>query len=276
MHELLAFGRPAVALLAALCLCVVGGLAAFGLARTRAAPGPRLMTAILLGTAIWAAPFLTNPWQGGVAFNPVQLALSLACAVCASLWALVAYSRTEGYLSFIGPGAILGGGAGLSHAATLFAINGAGDGVFDDSPLSAGVAIASACAVLSFVLLSRGRPHAALLAAVSLAIGTTTCAGLSGGALTLVTAATGAHPLGAVGAGAMTLVAPVLVAALFAGAVWLQRPALRAATKAPAWRESQRPSRAPIRAETTFPRRAPGRSAAVQAAGPAHPIRRAH
>lgn len=262
--------------MAALCLCVVAAFAAFGLSRARVALGPRLMTAVLLGSAIWAAPFLLDPWQSGVTFNPVQLALSLGCAIGASMWALVAYGRTEGYLRVIAPGAILGGGAGLSHAATLFAIYGAGDAVFDDAPLSAGVAIASACAVLSFVLLSRGRPQAVLLAAVSLAIGATTCAGLSGGALTLVAAATGAQQFGALTAGAMTLFAPVLVAALFAGVAWLQRPALKAATRASAWRESQRPSRGPIRAETTFPRRAPGRSAAVQAAGPAHPIRRAH
>ncbi len=254
---------------------MAAGFAAFGLTST-ASLRSRLTTAILLGSAIWAAPFLIHPWQSGVTFNPVQLVLSLACAVGASLWALVAYGRTEGYLHVIAPGAILGGGAGLSHVATLFAIYGAGDAVFDDAPMSAGVAIASACAVMSFVLLSRGRRHAVPFAAISFAIGAAICAGLSGGALTLVTAATGAQRFGALTAGAMRLFAPVLVAALFAVAAWLQRPALKAATRASAWRENRPPSRAPIRAETTFPRPAPGQSVAVQAAGPAHPIRRAH
>jgi len=261
-------------LLAALCLCVVAGLAAFGLTGA-ASLRSRLTMAVLLGSAIWAAPFLIEPWQVGAAFNPAQLALSLACAIGAAAWALIAYSRAEGYLGIIGPGAILGAGAGLSHAATLFAIHGAGDGVFDDAPLSAGVAIASACAVLSFVLLSRGRRHAVPFAAISFAAGAAICAELSGSALTLATTAGGGRPFGGITAGAMMLVAPVLVAALFAAAAWLQRQALKPATRASAWRENRRPSRVPIRAETAFPRPAPGQSVAVQAAGPARPIRRA-
>jgi len=276
LHELPAFGRPAGALLAALCLCVLAGLSAFGLTRSKAALGPRLGTASLLGSAIWAAPFLTTDWQGDVVFNPALLALSLACAVAASFCVMIAYSRTEGYLRIIGPGAILGGGAGLSHAATLFAVYGAGDGVFNDAPLCAGVAIASALAVLAFVVLSRGRRHAVALAAISSAIGVTACAVLAGGALSLVPAATGARPFGAVAASVMTLFAPALVAVLLAAAAWLQLPGLKAATRAPAWRENPRPSRAPSRAETAFPRPAPVRSAAGQAAVLARLARRAN
>jgi NO-binding membrane sensor protein with MHYT domain len=275
LGEFLAFGRHAASLFAALCLCVIAGLSAFGLTRSRAALGPRIGTATLLGSAIWAAPFLTTDWQGGAVFNPLLLALSLACAVAASFLGMIAYSRAEGYLRMIGSGAILGGGAGFSHAAMLFAIHGAGEGVFDDAPLCAGVAIASALAVLAFVVLSRGRRHAVALAAISLAIGCTACAVLADSALTLAPTATAALASDAIPAGAMAFFAPTLVATLLAGAVWLQRPGLKAATRAPAWRESPQPARAPSRAETTFPRPMPGRSAAVQAAVLARQVRRA-
>jgi NO-binding membrane sensor protein with MHYT domain len=262
--------------LAALCLCILAGQSTFDLAGGKAPLGPRIGTAILLGSAIWAAPFLTADWPGDAAFNPALLALSLACLVAASFGAMTAYSRAEGYLRLIGPGAILGAGAGLSHGVSLFAIYGAGDGAFDDAPLSAGVAIASACAVLAFMVLSRGRRHAVLQAAISLAIGTTACAVLADSALTLAPTATAALRSGAIPASLMTLVAPALAAALLAGASWLQRPGLKAATTAPAWRESSRPAPAPSRAGTAFPRPAPGRSAAVQAAVLARQARRAH
>jgi NO-binding membrane sensor protein with MHYT domain len=262
--------------MAALCLAVIAGRSAFGLIQGKPSFGPRIGTAILLGSAIWAAPFLTADWPASAVFNPGLLALSLACVIAASLSAMICYGRTEGYLRLIGPGAILGAGAGLSHGVSLFAIYGAGDGAFDDAPLSAGVAIASAFAVLAFMVLSRGRRHAVLQAAISLAIGTTACAVLADSALTLAPATRAALLSGAIPASVMTLVAPALAAALLAGAAWLQRPGLKAATTAPAWRESSRPARAPSRAETAFPRPAPGRSAAVQAAVLARQARRAH
>jgi NO-binding membrane sensor protein with MHYT domain len=265
-----------VALLLAFCLCVVTGLFAFDVTHNRATPGARIMAAMLLGAAIWTAPFLVAPWPGDVAFNPLLLALSLACAAGATFGALATYSRTEGYQHMIGPGAILGAGVGLSHAAILFAIGDAKEGVFDDAPLCAGVAIASAFAVLAFVVLCRGRRHAVLQAAISLAIGATACGALAGGALTLGAASPGSRPFMAVSAGVMTLVSTALVAVLLATAAWLRWAAIRPATRATAWRGSRRPSPAPIQAETASPRPAPGRSAAIQAAVLERRARRAH
>jgi NO-binding membrane sensor protein with MHYT domain len=276
LDQVLAFGRHAGGLPLAFLLCVFASLFALDLTRNRARLGGRIVAASLLGAAIWTAPFLSASWPGNVAFHPLLLALSLACADGATFWALVVYSRTEGYLHMIGPGAILGAGAGLSHATILFAIGGAQEGLFDDAPLCAGVAIASACAVLAFVVLCRGRRHAELLAAISLAIGTTACGALAGGALTLGPAGPGGRPFIAISAGLMALVAPGLVIALLAAAAWLRWAALRPATTATAWRGNRRPSPASSRAETASLRPAPARSAAVQAAGPARPTRQAH
>ena len=268
---LLTVGHTAA--LVAIGLCAVAAFVALNPVRGRATSA-RLGAALLLGSAIWAAPFLTAGWPASVAFNPVLLAVSLACAVGASFWALVVRDRGEGAnLRIIGPGAIFGAGAGLSHGAILMATGGASDAVFDDDAFCAGVAIASACGVLAFVLLSRNRRQAALLAAASLAIGTTACAALAGGALPAPSVAPVAL---AVPIGVMMIFAPGLVVALIIAAVWRRRAPVRPATRASAWRGSRRPSRAPRRAETVFPHRALGQSTAVRAAGlgrPGQPVR---
>lgn len=267
MDQLLISVQHAAPLIA-LGLCAVAGIAALAPFGGRST-GARLGAAILLGSAIWAAPFLTAGWPGAVSFKPLLLVASLICAVGASYWALVVRDRGEGAnLRIIGPGAILGGGAGLSHGAILMAIVGANDAVFADDAFCAGIAIASSCGVLAFVFLSRGWRHAPLLAAASLAIGTTACASLAGSALTLPSTApiTRGVPIGV-----MMIFAPALVVALIVAAVWRRRANVRPATRAPAWRGSRRPSQAPRRAETAFPHRALGQSIAARAAGLGRP-----
>jgi NO-binding membrane sensor protein with MHYT domain len=267
LDQLLIFAQHAAAL-AAVGLCAAAGLVALDPARSRTATAARFLAAAALGSAIWAAPFLAAAWPAAIAFNPVLLAASLACAGGASVFAMIARDHGEGdNLRIIGPGAILGAGAGLSHGALLMAIGGAGDATFDDDAFSAGVAIASACAVLAFVFLSRSWRHAGPLAAASLAIGTTACAMLADSALALPSSS--AHGGLAVPIGAMMLFAPALVVVLILAAVWRGR--VRPATRAPAWRGSRRLSPAPSRAETVFPHRATGRSAAGRAAGLGHP-----
>ncbi|HLY78276.1 MAG TPA: hypothetical protein VKQ70_02810, partial [Caulobacteraceae bacterium] len=154
---------------ATLGLCAAAGFIALDPARGCTAGG-RLVGAMLFGSAIWAAPILVSNWSASVWFSPFPLAASLVCAVGASCWALLVRDRGAGdNLSIIGPGAILGVGAGLSHGAMLMAVGGAASAVFDDDAFSAGVAIASAFGVLAMVFLSRRWRADRLLAAASLA-----------------------------------------------------------------------------------------------------------
>jgi NO-binding membrane sensor protein with MHYT domain len=267
LDQLLNFVQHA-AILIAIGLCAVAAFVALNPVRGRTT-GARLGAAMLLGAATWAAPFLAAGWPASVSFHPVLLAASLTCTVGASFWALVVRDRSDGAnLRIIGPGAILGAGAGLSHGAVLIAIVGANDAVFDDDAFCAGVAIASACGVLAFVFLSRGWRHAAMLAAAAFAIGTTACAALAGDALPAPSASPVAS---AVPIGVMAILAPCLVVASIVAAVWRRRASVRPATRASAWRGNRRPSRAPRRAETAFPHRALGQSIAARVANLGRP-----
>ena len=252
-------------------LCLGAGWFALHPTRGRAALKHRVLAAMPLGSAVWAAPFASGAWPADTAFDPLVLAAALIIATGAVAWALVAHDRADGHLRIIGPGAILGTGVGLSCGVVLFSLGGAGDSPFDDARFSAGVAIASAFCVLAFVFQCRGRRHARLLGAGAVAIGATACATLASGTLdaTVLAARTGLD----VGTGVMGVASSWLVVVLIAASALTQRSAwISRATKALAWRENRRLFRALRRVGIASPRPANGRSAAGQAADLGHPV----
>ena len=249
MDGIIALGKHAAPLLAAFGLCLSAAVFGFEAALAVGSPRRRVGAAILLGSAIWSAPFLSLSWSSEVTFHPLPTALSLLLTIAAAGWALTAYQRADGHLKVIGPGAILGAGGGLGHGLILIAAVGGADAAFDDGQFSAGVAIGSACWVLAFVLVLRGGRRALPWAAIAGAVGATV-----GGLLTSAAFDPSAPSPGAqapLPAGAMMLLASAFVAGQLILAVLLtpDRPAVSSATRMRAWRGSRRPARSPSRAE---------------------------
>jgi NO-binding membrane sensor protein with MHYT domain len=263
---------------AALGVCLVACRFALGALEPRSrriAEGwPRqALTGVIVGTAIWAEPFMAGGWPHALGLVPGLAAASLALAIGAAIWAFRAYALCEGVLCVIAGGALLGAAAGLSHGVTLLALRGPTEFTFDDAPFCASIAGFSATGVGAFVAYrrwptGRGRLVAGLL--------------LAAGALVSDLVARGAllagAPLGRDLAG--NLVAPARLAPLAAAMVfllvaavaWLERgPRLRRATRALAGRGNWRTSRAPSPAGTGSLRPAPVRSVAGRAAGPGRP-----
>jgi NO-binding membrane sensor protein with MHYT domain len=245
----------------------------------KTAASPTASAAVLgaaLGLAIWSQPFVALSFP--VRLDPAALAApaSLLIAVGASIWAVLAYTRCEGSLCMIAPGAILGLGAAASQGALMMALRGSADFGFDDVPFSLGVGAVSGLAVAAFAALKVWK--SAGLAALSVATGLVACQ-------VLTRTAMGFEPAPPAGPGPMPALrlAPLLGAAILAAwlgfkplAPRLGAARLRRATTVRAGLGSPPPAPARRPTGTACPRPAPVRSVGAPAAilgRPAPPVR---
>lgn len=234
-----------------------------------AGPLRHVTPGVLVGVAMWATPLAGLAFPAGAGLARAGVIDSLVLAVAASAWTFAAFRRCKGALRLIGPGAIMGAGAGASYGALLLSVRAPADLAFDDTLFCLGVAVSSGLSTAAFAVFARWRgPAGRLASATCLAAAVLAAQILALRSLTFLPHGWEALPANAEPVFPAGLTAAIVTVALFSGLLGLERSrSAPSATRAPALNGTPQTSPAPRRAGTASLRPAPARSVAGRAAG---------